>query len=60
MGLFNRARELVGEPWGHLLKSGVAGSAKITHAKQGAMYSGVAKDPVVTFTLEVTIPGRAH
>jgi hypothetical protein len=58
MGLFKKVRELTGDPSGHLLKSGTAGWARVTRAKETGVYSGVGNDPVITFTLEVTIPGR--
>jgi hypothetical protein len=58
MGLFKKVRELTGDPSGHLLKSGTPGWARITRAKEGGLYSGAGNDPVITFTLEVTVPGR--
>jgi hypothetical protein len=56
MGLLNKARELTGEPSRHLLKKGVAASARVTRAKETGLYTGVAKDPVVKFTLQVSLP----
>jgi hypothetical protein len=58
MGFLNRARELTGDPSRRLLKSGQPGWAKITHAKESGSYSGVGNDPVITFTLRVTVPDR--
>jgi hypothetical protein len=59
MGFLNKAHELTGDPSGRVLKNGVPGKATIKRATQTGLSSGVGKDPVVKFTLEVSIPGSA-